>query len=100
VKMAKNLATSLAARPGADPILLLKAPKGTFHAPWDAARAVEALKMQLPSEKLHLDIVVMDGEPLANPKLFGPSAATAYIRSILANIAVPTWEWSPTKLDY
>lgn len=96
--MVRNFLTGLIARPPAEPIIILKAPRGTFRAPWDAARAVQTLKERLPSEQLHLDVVVMDGEPTANPKLFGSSPdSSAYVRNVLAELATHTW--TPTALD-
>ncbi len=99
--MVRKLLTALLARPQGGPILIMKAPWGTFRAPWEAARAIEALKKTLPSDQLHLDIVVMDGEPTKNPKLFGSSPGSSdYIRSVLATIAAPTLTWTPTALDW
>ncbi len=97
--MMRNLATSLIKRPDGKLIVVLKAPRGTFRAPWDAARAVAALKARLPSDQLGLDIVAMDGDPSKNPKLFGSSDASYYIRNALPSIAAHTWPWSPTTLD-
>ncbi|SRR6266852_229883 len=97
--MIRNVATILVARPPDQPILVLKARKGTFHAPWDAARAVAALKPRLPSEQLRFDIVVIDGEPSENPKLFGESSnASAYIRAVLASLT--TLPWTASTLDW
>ena len=93
-----NVSTTLIARPPDQMILIVKASRGTFRAPWDAARAVEALRAHLPSDQLHLDVVAMDGEPTANPQLFGLSASTAYVRSALATMANCTW--TPMKLDW
>jgi hypothetical protein len=99
--MVRKLLTTLVARPQGDPIVIVQAPRGTFHAPWEAASAIEALRKTLPSDQLHLDIVVMDGEPTKNPKLFASSSdSSTYIRSVLSTIAVPTFMWTPKSLDW
>ncbi|HXL69039.1 MAG TPA: hypothetical protein VN930_09775 [Xanthobacteraceae bacterium] len=78
----------------------MKAPAGTFHAPWEAARAIEVMKATMPSDRLHLGIVVMVGDPAKNPRLFGPSSeATAYVRSVLATIAEAQLTWEPIAVD-
>ena len=43
------------------------------------------------------DIVIMEGEPGANPKLFGSHSCVTYIRSILPSLAGPVWR--PAILD-
>jgi hypothetical protein len=99
-KMVRHLHTTLIARPGAAPIIVVKASAGTFHAPWEAARAIEAMKATMPAERLHLSIVVMVGDPARNPRLFGSSSdAAAHIRSVLAAIADPGLTWEPIALD-
>jgi len=98
--MLRKFSIALVSRPRGDPILLMRAPWGTFHAPWEAAAAIEALRKNLPSNQLHLDIVVMDGELTKNPKLFGGSSdSSAYIRGVLPSVPNPSLTWTPISLD-
>ena len=91
--MTRTLSTMLVERIDGDPIVVLKGPRGTFHAPWDAARATSALKSRLPAAQLGYDIVVMDGEPNEQPRFFGDSPdATAYVRSALSTLGFGTWQ--------
>jgi hypothetical protein len=96
--MTHKLMTTLVARPPGEPIIIVKAPRGIFRAPWEAAGAITALRPRLPSEQLHLDVVIMAGEPTEDPKLFGSPDSSAYIRSALATIATHTW--TPATIDY
>jgi len=98
--MIRKLMFGMVARPPEQPIIIVKAPKGTFRAPWDAAKAVTELRTTLQSDQLDLEVVVMDGDPDKNPKLFGGSAGTStYVRSVLGTIADPTYAWTPVSLD-
>jgi hypothetical protein len=96
--MVKKLMTTLVARPQHTPIIIVKAPKGTFRAPWDATGVIKVLRTRLPSEQLQWGVVIMDGEPTENPKVFGSSLdSEAYVRSNLKIIAAQTW--TPITLD-
>jgi hypothetical protein len=58
------------------------------------------MKATMPANRLHLDIVVMVGDPAKNPRLFGPSSeATAYVRGVLAAIADAQVTWEPIAVD-
>lgn len=91
--MSHTLSTMVVEREEGSPIIVLKGRRGTFHAPWDAARATSALRMRLPAEQLEYDIVVMDGEPTDHPRFYGSSPdATAYIRTVIPTLESGTWQ--------
>lgn len=85
--------------PQDDLIIVVKVRKGTVRGNWDAQRVINALRKSLPIEKIGVEVVVMDGEPIEEPGLFGTSPhSEAHVRSILAKVAV--FRWSLTKLDW
>lgn len=97
--MTLTLSTRIVERIDGNPIIVAKGRRGTFHAPWDAARATSALKMRLPAEQLEYDIVVMDGEPGDHPRVYGSSPeATAYVRTVLSTLTKGTWD--ERKIDF
>ncbi|MDP2620364.1 MAG: hypothetical protein Q8P46_09335 [Hyphomicrobiales bacterium] len=97
--MTLTLSTMLVERTDGNPILVVKGRRGTFHAPWDAARATSALRTRLPADQLTYDIVVMDGEPGEHPRVYGASPeATAYVRTVLPDLT--NGPWDEKKVDF
>jgi hypothetical protein len=58
---------------------------------WNAEEIAEKARSTLKAGDYSPDIVVMEGEPSDDPKLFGSSSCVSYIRSILQTLAYSTW---------
>ena len=58
---------------------------------WNAEEIAEKARSTLKGGDYSPDIVVMEGEPNDNPKLFGSTSCVSYIRSILQTLANSTW---------
>ena len=97
--MVRFLSIGLVNRPGANPIIIAKTAKDTFQAPWEAASTISELRTVLPPEQSDFDIVVMVGEPMETPRLYGASAESrTHVRCALANL-MTTCTWISIKLD-
>jgi hypothetical protein len=80
-------------------IIVVKVPKGSARNRGIAQRVINALRAKISIEKLTLEVVVMDGEPMEQPALFGrTSEAEEFVRSMMPKLA--TYRWLPAKLDW
>jgi len=96
--MTRQVSTALVRVPDAAPFIVVKLPKGTVHTHLGSEHIINALRKRLPPEQLILEIVVMDGEPSEQPKLFATSHdIEMLVQSILPKLF--TQKWKLAKLD-
>ena len=78
-------------------IHLFKLDRGALEDDWEAYRIAERMKARLGTATRLPDVVIMEGEPTENPRLFGASQSVARIRAMLAAIAQHAW--APATLE-
>ena len=78
-------------------LYIFKLPSGDLQTAQEAEDIAEKVKSNLQGGDYVPDVVVMEGEPGGNPRLFGPRPSVSYIRSILPSI--PKNVWHPAILD-
>ena len=64
---------------------------------WDAEEIAAKARSSLRGGDYVPDIIIMEGEPSDDPKLFGSGASVSYIRSILPTLGKDIWR--PAVLD-
>lgn len=70
---------------------IAKVPNGSLRYATDAESIQRAIQRRLPT-RMRVPIVVMEGEPLHWPRLFGPPNEVAHVRENLGLIATHMWE--------
>ena len=78
-------------------IHLFKLERGALENDLEAHDIAERMKERLRSGYRLPEVVIMEGEPTDNPRLFGASQSVALIRSMLAAIAQHAW--APATVD-
>jgi hypothetical protein len=78
-------------------VYIFKLASGSLQNGWKAEDIAEKARSNLKAGDYSPDIVVMEGEPGDNPKLFGSTSCVSYIRSILQTL--PQGIWHPAVLD-
>jgi hypothetical protein len=78
-------------------LYIFKVPSGDLQTVQQAEYIAEKAKSALKGGDYVPDVVVMEGEPNGNPKLFGSRPSVSYIRSILPSM--PNNVWHPAILD-
>jgi hypothetical protein len=68
---------------------IAKVPSGALPDARDAEAVQHALRTKL---RIRVPIVVMEGEPLDVPRLFGPHDEVAHVRENMGVIATHMWE--------
>jgi len=77
--------------PGGARIHLFKVDRGSLEGDWEVDRIATKLRERLFAAHRPPDVVIMEGEPDENPRLFGRDESVAHIRSMLAAIAQHAW---------
>jgi hypothetical protein len=72
-------------------IHLFKLDRGALESDWEAYQVAAKLSQRLHAPHRFYHVVIMEGEPGENPRLFGPSASVARVRSMLGEIAGHAW---------
>lgn len=97
--MIRDTWTTTAAKPTGEEIIVVKVASGNARNRWLAQGVINALRTVVPLERIALDVVVLDGEPTAEPVLYGSSAeAEQLVRGLLPMLAGR--RWMLTKLDW
>jgi len=78
-------------------VYIFKLASGSLQTAREAEEIAEKAKSNLKAGDYAPDIVVMEGEPSDNPKLFGSYSCVRYIRSVL--LTIPKDVWHPATLD-
>jgi hypothetical protein len=78
-------------------IHLFKVDRGALESDEEANRIAIKLRERLFAAHRPPDVVIMEGEPDDNPRLFGAYESVAHIRSMLSAIARHTW--APVELE-
>jgi hypothetical protein len=78
-------------------LYVFKLPWGSIQHHREAEEIARKAKSILRAGDYAPEIVVMEGEPTGNPKLFGSYDCTDYIRSILPSLNADIWH--PAVLD-
>jgi hypothetical protein len=90
--------TTIALRPGEE-VIVVKVKKNSASNRGLGQRVVNALRRKIPVDKLALDVVVMDGEPIEQPLLTGTNPeAEQFVRNLIGTLA--TRRWQLMKLDW
>ena len=79
-------------------IHLFKVDRGALDGDGEANRIAIKLSERLFAAHRPPDIVIMEGEPDENPRLFGADDSVAHIRSILSAIAQHAW--APVQFEH
>jgi hypothetical protein len=72
-------------------IHLFKVDRGALEDDWEAYLIATKLRERLFAARRPPDVVIMEGEPQENPRLFGADDSVAQIRSMLSAIAQHSW---------
>jgi len=83
--------------PNGSRIHLFKVERGALEDDWEAHLIATKLRERLFAAHRPPDVVIMEGEPSENPRLFGTDASVAQIRSMLAAIA--RHAWAPVQFE-
>jgi hypothetical protein len=78
-------------------IHLFKVDRGSLEDAWEAYRIATKLRERLFAAHRPPDVVIMEGEPDDNPRLFGADESVAHIRSMLSAIA--RHSWAPVQFE-
>jgi fructose-1,6-bisphosphatase/sedoheptulose 1,7-bisphosphatase-like protein len=78
-------------------IHLFKVDRGALEDDREADRIATKLRERLFAAHRPPDVVIMEGEPDENPRLFGADESVAQIRSMLAAIA--GHGWAPVQFE-
>jgi hypothetical protein len=78
-------------------IHLFKLDRGALEGVWEADRIAAQLRERLFAARRPPDVVIMEGEPGENPRLFGLDESVARIRAMLPAIAAQPW--APVRLE-
>jgi len=78
-------------------VYIFKLSSGALQTAREAEEIAEKARSNLKGGDYVPDIVIMEGEPSSNPKLFGSDPSVSYIRSILPGL--PKDVWHPAILD-
>ena len=79
-------------------IHLFKVERGALEGDWEAHRIAAKLRERLFAAYRPPNVVIMEGEPDENPRLFGTDESVAQIRSMLAAIAGHLW--APVQFEH
>ncbi len=79
-------------------IHLFKLDRGALEGDWEAHEIAARLRERLFAAHPPPDVVIMEGEPTENPRLFGAGESVARIRSMLPAIA--RHSWAPVGLEH
>ena len=79
-------------------IHLFKVDRGALEDDWEADRIAAKLRERLFAAHRSPDVVIMEGEPDQNPRLFGADQSVAQIRSMLSAIA--RHSWAPVQFEH
>ena len=79
-------------------IHLFKVDRGAIEDDEEANRIATRLRERLFAAHRPPDVVIMEGEPDENPRLFGADESVAHIRSMLATIAGHAW--APVQFEH
>ena len=79
-------------------IHLFKVDRGTLEDDGAANRIATKLRERLFAAHRPPDVVIMEGEPDENPRLFGADESVAHVRSMRAAIAGHSW--APVQFEY
>lgn len=79
-------------------IHLFKVDRGAIEGDEEANRIATRLRERLFAARRPPDVVIMEGEPDENPRLFGADESVAQIRSMLSAIA--RHAWAPVQFEY
>ena len=72
-------------------IHLFKLDRGALGSNWEAYEIAARLSARLYVPHRDSDVVIMEGEPGENPRLFGRGKSVERIRAMLAEIAEHAW---------
>jgi hypothetical protein len=78
-------------------VYIFKLSSGTLQTAREAEEIAEKARSNLRGGDYVPDVVIMEGEPSRNPKLFGTDPSVSYIRSMLPRL--PKDVWHPAILD-
>jgi hypothetical protein len=84
--------------PGGARIHLFKVDRGALEGDGEAHRIATKLRERLFAAHRPPAVVIMEGEPGENPRLFGAADAVAQIRSMMSAIAQHSW--APVQFEY
>jgi len=79
-------------------IHLFKVDRGALENDGEARRIAAKLRERLFAAYRPPDVVIMEGEPDENPRLFGADESVARIRSMLSAIA--RHAWAPVQFEH
>ena len=79
-------------------IHLFKVDRGSLEGEWEASRIATKLRERLFAAHRPPDVVIMEGEPNEDPRLFGTDESVAHIRSMLSAIAQHAW--APVQFEH
>jgi hypothetical protein len=79
-------------------IHLFKVDRGSLEGEREAHRIATKLRERLFAAHRPPDVVIMEGEPGENPRLFGTDESVAQIRSMLSAIAQHLW--APVQFEH
>jgi hypothetical protein len=79
-------------------IHLFKVDRGSLEGEWEADRIATKLRERLFAARRPPDVVIMEGEPDEDPRLFGTDESVAQIRSMLSAIAQHSW--APVQFEH
>ena len=97
--MLHDVWTTTVPTPTGEEIIVVKVHKGAVANRWNAKRVTNAVRTNVPLEKITLEVVVMDGEPTEQPTVIGSSpTAESFIQRITPQLA--SYRWQLTKLDW
>jgi hypothetical protein len=72
-------------------VYIFKLSSGTLQTAQEAEEIAERARSNLRGGDYVPDVVIMEGEPSSNPKLFGSDPSVSYIRSILPILPIDVW---------
>jgi hypothetical protein len=72
-------------------VYIFKLSSGTLQTAREADEIAEKARSNLRGGDYVPDVVIMEGEPNSNPKLFGTDPSVSYIRSVLPRLPKDAW---------
>jgi hypothetical protein len=78
-------------------IHLFKIERGALEGDWESYQIAARLRERLFAAHRPPDVVIMEGEPGENPRLFGLEESVARVRAMLPAIAAQAW--APVRLE-
>jgi hypothetical protein len=79
-------------------IHLFKLDRGALEGDWEAHQLAAKLRERLFAAHRPPDVVIMEGEPSENPRLFGLDESVAQVRAMLP--ALVHHAWAPVQLEH